>query len=289
MTECKGGPAEEFAERYLAGTLSEMESQSFEEHYFACAVCHEWLQALEDIQGELSREPVAIPAKPPRRLISIPVPMRVVAWGSLAAVLLIGVIVAGVSMRRTRTGANLASTAPSGKATGVAPEAKGAAPSGAVQTAGNSEVASLEKLADLSIPHYQEPQLRGAEGEVPGHSEFAAGMHGYAQGNCRGALTHLAQVPAGAADAVPARLFAGLCQFDQHHWKLAQASFKSVAAAGDSPQLETAEYYLAQTALEMDDLAGAKAHLAKTIALRGDYEDKAKAQLARLREAQAKR
>jgi tetratricopeptide (TPR) repeat protein len=103
-------------------------------------------------------------------------------------------------------------------------------------------------------------------------------MRQYAVGDYAGALPHLGQVPAKAADGVAAALFLGLCHFQQHNWKQAEADFRRVAQAGDTPQLETAEYYLAQTMLELGDSAGARVHLAKTIALHGDYEEKAKAQ-----------
>ena len=299
MTGCTGGPAEEFSVRYLNGTLSEMDSARFEDHYFACAECHEALEALRAIQDRLSRNPIPIPVAESRRTSLTPVrmPVRVVVWGSLAAVLVVGAVVVGVVAYRdgaaNRAGGVASANTPaasSGKAMrppdGPAPELSPAA-TAAVEH--GMQVASLEKLADRKIPGFSEPELRGAESSEPGHTEFVAGMHLYAIGNCPGALPHLAQVPVKAVDGMAAALFMGLCQYQQKDWKRAAAGFRKVILAGDTPQLETAEYYLAQTMLELGDVAEAKTHLARTIALHGDDEDKARAQQQLLQKEVARR
>ena len=104
MTQCPGIPAEEMAERYLAGGLTEGEAEQFENHYFACESCHEYLIALQEIRKELALQPIAI-AEPASgklardrsisgRLLAFPVPLAVL--GSIAAALIFGAVLVGV-------------------------------------------------------------------------------------------------------------------------------------------------------------------------------------------------
>jgi hypothetical protein len=294
------------AEQYLAGELPESEAESFENHYFACDPCHEHLLALQDIRDELAREPIAIAtraAEPmqvaPRqtfggRILAFPVPMAVLA--SLAAALLVGAVLVGIQRSTPvlqpghRGGSSMAAANPQPRV----PDNVQPGPSGDRRAPGKSGDKSatavqnippdseLASLADVRLPGYEQPQLRGVEAPGVDHIQFSTGMTAYTQGDCDRAIEALAKVSATATDAVAAKLYSGLCQLKGRKLDGAQASFADVVAAGDTPQLETAEYFLAQTRLLHGDTTGAKNWLNQTIALHGDYEERAQKQEALL-------
>jgi anti-sigma factor RsiW len=300
MTQCIGSPAQEMAEQYLAGGLPEQEAERFEDHYFACDLCHEYLLALTEIRDGLAREPIDIAAPAPSpntqeqgrggRLLMFPA--RKMVWGSMAAALILGTVLVGI-----RQAGHISSLGHDGAGSTASAKPQAAAPNGgepnpsaesktAVPSAGNGAATGqnieLASLADLRMPGYQQPQLRGEGAADTDHVEFLTGMRAYAQGDCDSALEHLAVVPATASNGVAAQMYSGLCQLKGRELDQAQASFEKVAAAGDTPELETAEYFLAQTRLLRGDAAGATKWLNKTITLRGDYEERAQKQLARL-------
>jgi hypothetical protein len=304
MTQCIGSPAQEVAEQYLAGELPEPEAQRFEDHYFACDLCHEYLLTLREIRDGLAHEPItfSVPAPVPvtrdqgrgGRLLMFPAQRMV--WGSMAAALILGTVLVGIrqSGHLSPLGHDGAGSTASAKPQAAVPNggeqnpsAEGKAPTpSAGRDAPASQNIELASLADLRMPDYQQPQLRGAESANGDEVEFSTAMRAYTQGNCPGALEHLAIVPATASYGVAAQLYSGLCQLKGRELEQAQASFEKVTAAGDTPQLEAAEYYLAQTRLLRGDAAGATNWLNKTIALRGDYEERAQKQMARLSHAE---
>jgi hypothetical protein len=134
----------------------------------------------------------------------------------------------------------------------------------------------------VQLPGYQPPLLRGGEAGDSSHAAFVTGMQAYSEGECGRAADALAKVPATAAEGVAAKLYSGLCQLKERDLDQAVASFTKVNSAGDTPELETAEYFLAQTMLLRGDVAGAKNWLSKTVALHGDYEERAQIQIAKL-------
>jgi len=296
MTMCNGDPAEEVAELYLTGELSESERERFEEHYFCCDACHASLESLRAVQQEFRRDALAGPQ--PMRIVARgtrarAIPFRLVAFGAVAAMLLIaaGLIARYIHHGRTADGGIEV------RETATASHSVDAATSTPRQQsdAGVSESASnirsdprkiqLAALADIHLPGYHASQLRGGETVDAQHAAFAAGMRRYADGDCAGTLDDLRAVPLSASDGVAARLYSGLCQFEAGALADAQRSFEAVSAAGDTPQLETADYYLAQVMLLRSDASGASEWLRKTIALHGDFEEKAQAELNRLNRA----
>ena len=84
MMHCTGKPTEEFLEAYLQGALPEAAAQSFEEHYFDCAVCLGQVEALQAVASKLASEP-----RPSEKKM-IAWPLRVSLWGAIAATLLLG-------------------------------------------------------------------------------------------------------------------------------------------------------------------------------------------------------
>jgi hypothetical protein len=146
----------------------------------------------------------------------------------------------------------------------------------------NGATTELALLADVQLPGYSAPQLRDGEPADADHTAFSAGMQAYAQGDCGSALDALAKVAAPAKDAVAANLYSGLCRLKARQLDRAEASFAAVYAAGDTPALETAEYFMAQAMLLRGDAAGSKIWLNRTVALHGDYEGRAQKQIAAL-------
>jgi anti-sigma factor RsiW len=266
MTDCNGRPAEELLESYVQGTLPETEARKFEEHYFDCPRCLAEVEALQTAAMQLGARPRVAPKAP------IPWPRRIGVLSAVAALLIVGVFV----FRESR--------APGGSAVAVnpAPPASTAAPA---PGASSPAPMAASEIADLSIPVFQASALRG-----PGRNvHFAAGMQAYAGKNYLLAEKDLAQVPADDADGIAARFYAGVCQMQLGHLPAAAAALQSVADGGDSPQQEASLYYLAQTALLNNDVAEANRDLTRTVALHGDFERRARAELDRISHSRLER
>ena len=273
MTKCTGAPAEQSLESYLAGTLPEEEALRFEEHYFDCPVCLAQVQTLQAVALQLRNQPRR-EFKPP-----VPWPIRFAALGAIAAMLLICFI----ALRAKREARQPAVAAGSAAPVAAPAPAQQASPSSPAQPPSPAS-AAVSQLADLALPAFQASNLRG-ESRNP---EFEAGMKAYARQDCAAAVKALAQVPAEEEDARAARFYSGICQM--HKGDLAGASerLRGVASAGDSSQQEAAFYYLAQIALEGNDVAVARRDLSHAVQLHGDFEARARAELIRLRGAEGR-
>ena len=257
MRTCDGKPAERYALAYFEGSLPEDETEAFEQHYFDCPVCAERLQTMRAASHVLAREPaVDIEALRRKRFLGWPVPAP--AWGLAAAAAL---LVLGIFLFHRP---------------GPAPQAQLAQlnpPQSPVQA-----TAAPSRQADFGMPVFAAPELR-AEREDP---HFKAGRGAYAQGDYPGAITVLRRVPASAQESLAARFYIAACLMKQGELDGAATAFDRVARAGDSPQRESAFYYLAQIALAQGNLGEARRRLNQTIALRGDLETKARSQMAGL-------
>jgi hypothetical protein len=268
MTPCTGNPADLYLERYLQGSLPEFEAQQFEEHYFDCPVCLAQVQALGAVAARLETHPEAAPpAVISRRLLSWPV--RLVALGAIAALVVFGVL--GFHVYQAGRRPSMAQKA------GVAP-----APA-SVQTipapaATPAAVPDLTSLADLSLPPFRAPLLRGADTA----SGFADGMAAYARSDCRGAVKSLSQISQQDENKLAAEFYSGVCEMELGNMATATKQLEQVASAGDSPQQEAALYYLAQVSLASRNTESARRYLARTIALHGDFERRARAEQDKL-------
>lgn len=256
MTECTGAPAEKWLEPYLAGTLEDARAQAFEEHYFDCPVCLAHVQAMQAVTEQLRRHPVKIP---PKKVLAWPAGWRVLA---AAAALLVAV---WLGYRWEFSTPQLHNNA-----------VHQAKPPAIASSPGESQLA--EQLADLGLPPYRPSSLRGeAEG-----ARFHAGMKSYAAGDCGSAQSQLAQVPPQSPNALAARFYTGACQVKLKQWDEAAATLRGVANSGESPQQEAAMYLLAQISLARGNVDDASYHLKQVIALHGDFEQRARHQLAEL-------
>jgi len=263
MNPCDRVPAIENAASYMAGTLSQSEAEQFEDHYWNCPACLAYLQALEAVGDELAREPAPqVAPAPKRRVLAWPVPVW--ALGAVAAAVVLAVVGVRTLGPHTETPSQ-AQSAPAGS-TSSAPTAQIASSSPVRQAA--------TELADLALPAFSGSTLRGAGMEA----HFEEGMAAYSRGDCKGALSALAKVPAEDKQERKAQFYSALCRLHEGDLAGAEAGLRGVVDGGDSLELEAAFYYLAQIDLARNDAAGAHGYLVRTIALRGDLERRARLQ-----------
>jgi hypothetical protein len=271
MTNCTGLPAEQNVEAYLLGNLPEDEATRFEDHYFDCEVCLAQVESLQAARKVLQMPP----RKPVKR--PIPWPVRAGILGAIAATLVLGYLGFHSAYRPTQPNVAETPAAPLGK------PASGAPGSSATPKT-PTPAATPALLADLKLPVFHAPNLRGESGDP----HYDAGMKAYAGQDCPAAMKSLVLVPAGDEDALAARFYANVCRMHDGDMAGAAKGLKSVADAGDSPQQEASLYYLAQIALTRNDQAAAQKYLVSTIALRGDFEKRARTELKSIRSAAGK-
>jgi len=292
MKKCLVSLEEDRALAYLDGTLPEAEAEEFEAHYFQCPECLARVQTLEAMEVVLGRLPAAEPAALRRRVV-LGWPALVWALGAAAGVLVLSVIgFREYSTRSERTpearsvlaGAGVpgAAGAGAGNESGgasapvaiPAPEAMAAA-----QQAGKLAGNLAGNLADLAMPGFTAPNLRGESEDA----RFLSGMKAYERGDCRTAVASLAKVPATVEERPAARFYSGACQMRLGNFAQADANLHAVADMGDSPLQEAALYTLAQTALLKGDPQAAHGYLLRTVSLAGDLEGRARRQDLRVR------
>jgi len=262
MKSCTGTPAELCGLPYIEGTLPEHQVELFEAHFFECPVCFAYLQDLQAMQSALSRFPAEKGDAPARRRLSI-LPARTWALGAAAAILLFAAV---FSFRALNLGPQRAPVAQS-----TPPSTSPANPATSAHGASSASIRPSQ-LADLALPPFVAPNLRGAQEDA----QFESGMKDYAKSDCRDAVAELAKVPAQSEDSRAARFYCAACEMRLGNLAEAASQMRTVAAAGDSPQQESALYYEAQIALANDDPAAAHHYLVQTIALQGDLEQKAR-------------
>ena len=267
MKICDGTPAKQDGLQYVEGTLPEVEAGRLEDHYFSCPACRHVIQTLQTAAEEFAAMPVvAIPAMR-RSMLRWPAP----AWslGAVAAMLLIG-WVAYKNLAPKAPQPNVARIQPAQQVQpAIALPSKPAPP----PSHAAKEPIRLSQLADLTLPAYVVPTLRGERFDP----RFAEGMKEYAKGDCKGAIKVLSQLPAEDAETRTAEFYAGACQLHLNDYASAATLLHKVADQKNAPRQEAALYLLAQVALAQDDLAAAHTYLERTINLRGDMEERARA------------
>jgi tetratricopeptide (TPR) repeat protein len=262
MNICNGTPAELCALSYVEGTLPEHQVELFEAHYFECPVCFEYLNGLQAMRAALARFPAGEFKKPTRKRV-LTLPVKAWALGTAAAIVLLAAI---FSFRGVYTGPKQSPIARSAPAVPVP-----ANPAGSPRASSPARI-KPSQLADLALPPFVGPNLRGAEEDA----QFESGMKDYERGDCRDAVAALAKVPEQSEDLRQARFYCAACEMRLGNLPKAAAEMSKVAAAGDSPQQESALYYEAQIALAIDNPAAAHRYLVQAIALQGDLEKRAR-------------
>jgi hypothetical protein len=263
MTICNGAPAEHFALGYVEGTLPEVEAERFEEHYFDCPVCLKHLQTIQTMAQSLAQQSVATIEQP---RLKMPIAWPVWAWsgGAVAALLLVSIF-------------TYKSLEPKLAQPTVAQSELKSLPQAATSSQpvrASAAAVHLSQLADLTLPVYVVPNLRGDGSDA----NFETGMREYAAGNCQDAIVTLRQVAEQSAEAHAAEFYSGACQMRLGDFPAATRGLRKIADSGDSPQQEAALYILAQIALAGNDPVAAHMYLERTIALRGDLEQRARQQ-----------
>jgi tetratricopeptide (TPR) repeat protein len=245
--ECPGFQREELIDRYLTGSLTPEEQESFEEHYFACDPCFAALQAQRALQAELSASAPQIRNMP----VSSPARFRWKIALAAAAVLILGVL-----------GIRWGLTLNSSPATPPTQTAK-SAPAGP----------SLSELARFDPPNYRQAVLRGNQDKAM--REFRLAMKRYQQSDYAGAIGPLgAAVKLNPKDPGPL-FFLGVSHLLANQTDDGSAVLQQCIALGDTPYLEEAHYYLAKAFLRKGDAAAARRELEEVVRLRGDHEDEA--------------
>jgi tetratricopeptide (TPR) repeat protein len=261
MKRCSGTPAELCALPYLEGTLPEIQVELFEAHFFDCPVCFSYLQDLQAVRGALSQPASGKSQEPVRRGLT-KVPVRLWTMAAAVAIVLMAAIV-------------FFPTLYPGPKQPPLPRSVYAAP--ASDYPANPTPASRPsplkpaQIADLALPPFVAPNLTGKE-----DAQFASGMKDYEKGDCRGAVAELARVATPSADLRTARFYCAACEMQLGNLLEAATEMRKVAAAGDSPQQESALYYEAQIALAINNPAAAHRYLVQAIALQGELEQKAR-------------
>jgi hypothetical protein len=277
MTHCTGAPAELWLERYIQGTLPDDEAQQFEEHYFDCPVCLAQVEALQAVRIRLGQLPAdQLPADHPPA-VQPPAKKRapLISWPTVVAAAIAfaaGLLIVALSFRFL-----LPNFLPPTVTIQTGPQSPPSSQSPA------NQASSVTQWADLTLPPYRATTLRG-ESE---NGDFSFAMKAYSGGDCQSALKGFSRVPASATSALAAQFYSGVCQMHLGNLTGAAETLQRVSAAGDSPQQEAAFYYLAQIALARNDLALARQNLDRTIALHGDFEQRAHRQSAALTAAAA--
>jgi anti-sigma factor RsiW len=262
MTDCTGTLTDRCLEQYIQGTLPEHEAKLFEEHFFECPSCLAQVEALQAVTLKLGGQPRKAVKAP------IPWPVRASALTAIAAMLVLGFF--GLKALH-RPAQPVVATVPS------APPVPAGRPSQPAPPTLASSAAS--RLADLTLPAFRMPNLRGQSGDP----HFAAGMKAYTLQDCASVVKTLSQVPAQDEDSLAAQFYMGVCQMHLGDLGAASRTLEHVSNAGDSPQQEAALYYLAQGSLERNDADAARHYLSRTVSLHGDFERRARAQLTQLR------
>ncbi|HLJ47719.1 MAG TPA: zf-HC2 domain-containing protein [Bryobacteraceae bacterium] len=126
----------------------------------------------------------------------------------------------------------------------------------------------LELLARFDPPRYEAGTLRGTEAAPS--PDFRTAMARYSQGDYPGAIPGLLKV-----ESTEAHFYLGVSYLLNNNRTSGIAELRKVVAAGDTPYLEEAHFYLAKGLLGGGDVAGAREQLQDVIVMHGDLEKQA--------------
>ena len=265
MTTCSGQRAEAVAEEYLRGELPEAEAQSFEEHCLECDACFERVRALQAVREVLVQ----------KRSMAY---MRSISWVTAVAAIAVLIVSVAVHWHSKSQSPRQGSVAQVPVEPRVAPPTAVAPQPETPAQVSRTKPVELALVADKSLPPFRATQVRGASAD----EHFEAGMRAYIAHDCATAIDELAHVPKASDRSEAAVLYAGACHYVLRNFKAASESLVQIATNQDSPLSEVARYYLAQVELAQDHPANARRWLDEVVALHGDYEVRARAQLREL-------
>src|SRR5688572_2034714 len=253
---CEDVERHELAERYALGRLEKDQQEAFENHYFNCSACLERLRVVEDACGALSADRSRVRAGRWRR----------VAAGLAAA----AALVLAFRVAQDRWSDNLFFSPGPGPATAPVP------------SGGASPAAPLPPSAGaVQLPRYTAPQLRSTPTEA--QRVFRQAMVPYSEGNCDDAVAGLRRAVQMDESLIQARFYLAACELVSDRPKSAEDQLHRVVAAGESPYLEDAHFFLAKARIQQGDITGARQELTRVIAMSGDRREEAQRLLEQLK------
>ena len=108
-------------------------------------------------------------------------------------------------------------------------------------------------------------------------------MERYSNTDYSGAIAGLQAAASAHPDFIEARLYLGICYLSTNNRPSGITELRAVVAAGGTPYLEQARFYLAKGLLGIGDAAGARQQLDPLIAMHGDLAQQAEALLAKIK------
>lgn len=247
---CDEVERDDVVEDYVLGRLDEARQEAFEDHYFNCDVCLGHVRALQDARAELAAR-------------ETPGWRRGTRWRQAAGVL----AAAAVLVLGVRVGQELWSV-------------DGEGPPGAKPRT-DIVLPAPRAATPIELPPYTPPRLRAAPTEP--QRIFRDAMTSYAAGRCAEAIPALRRALALDASFTQARFYLGVCELHGGSVDAASATLQGVIAAGESPYLEDAHFFLARARIQRGDVEGARQELRRVLALQGDRQEEAKQLLEQLR------
>jgi TolA-binding protein len=130
-----------------------------------------------------------------------------------------------------------------------------------------------ERIAVLA--QFEPPEYEASAESVKGSPEFQAAMEHYRKGDYAGAAVGLRGVALASASSVEARFYLAICLLLTNDRPAAIQELQAVIAAGDTPYLEPARFYLAKALLADRNIRGADIQLRVVVEMHGKLEKQA--------------
>ena len=131
-----------------------------------------------------------------------------------------------------------------------------------------------ERLALLA--HFEPPEYDAAD-NTETSPDFRAAMEHYRKRDYTGAVSGLRASAQAEPQSVPARFYLAICLLLTNDRPAGIQLLKDVTAAGNTPYLESARFYLAKALLSEGNLAGADLQLRIIFEMHGKLEKQAQA------------
>lgn len=132
----------------------------------------------------------------------------------------------------------------------------------------------LEQLARFDPPHYE-----------PGSADspqFKRAMQSYLKRDYTAAIPELRTLSDAQPDSLAPQFYLAICQLITNDRASAAQGLKNIIAAGNTPYLERARFYLAKALLAGGDARGADVQLRIIVEMHGSFENQAQALLAEI-------
>jgi len=241
--DCKRVGADEIAERYLLGTLTEQDRDAFESHFFECDRCFDELRTLRSLQAELQQ------TAPTERAVPAPIRRRVPARAWAAATVLVIVIGAGFwTLGRINEAARVQTTK----------NLPTAAPQPSVSDRADVRAARVAELARVEPPPYIPLTVRSAE---DWRVRFERAMAEYSAARYVEAARGLEALAAQKPSAANAWFYLGVCYLMLDRTDEAIRALQRCIDARDAAYAEDAQFFLAKAFLGKGDREAATSAL----------------------------